>query len=742
MKLTYLFNRRTPFKAGFAVIFAACAVWYSFGYDKPFLLSSIDNRIHDQLFRIRGPRPVSQDVVIVDIDEASLKKYGQWPWPRDLVADLIRRINRAGPVVIGMDIVFSERDQTTPAVCVNRYRHRLGSPDAETLADILIRDPSMDHDLILGDAIADGNVVAGYFFLKNDDKQKTKNETPFPSITIRIVPETVSYADIRLESAYRAVVNIDEIATARSEGFFNVFPDPGGTVRKVPLFISMDTIPYPSLAFEVVRVAHDIQAATIHVSKNTGSALKGVSFGQFTVPTDARGNLAVNHRGPVYSFPYLSAADILNGDHNESLQGRIVLIGSSATGIGDLVATPFSSTFPGVEVQAAVIDNIISKDIMVHDIRTEIGLTYVVIVTGGLLMLAALVFLPAIPGSLAAAGLLSGICVADYLFFFKQNQLVGIVYILFSLLTLFITVTVINYFYEGRRRRFIRHAFSHYIAPSVIHQLLQNPDKLKLEIEKKEVTVFFSDIRGFTPLAEQMPPEELGQFLNRYLTVISDIIMTHGGMVDKYIGDAVMAVWGIPVEDEAHASRAVSAAIDIRQALASFNLEQASRDLDLVTGIGINTGPVLAGNFGSQNRFDYTVVGDHVNLASRLEALNKTYGVDIIVSEYTLAHIRDKFFSRCIDTVMVKGKTKVIDIFEIMCKGTPDPDTRLQADEFSKALAWYRNREFTRALARFEELNSRYPSRLYQLYTDRTKYFLTHPPPRDWNGVFKHRVIV
>lgn len=728
----------TPLKAGVTLMIASCVLWHGFGYEKPTLLAAIDNRIFDQMFRLRGPMPDTGSVVIVDIDEKSLKIHGQWPWPRNRVAQLVQSIHDAGARVTGFDIVFAERDRTTPAVFFSRYPTLLEEPQLQKMADRLTMDPALDHDIILGDEIAKGKVVAGYAFLFHTDQIKNDAERPFPSIRIRTDPSDTPFQDLALKQACRPVVNIPEIATASTEGFFNVFPDPSGTVRKVPLFIALDRIPYPSLALEMMRLSQDVDQATLHVSRMgtlRPRPLLGISLGPAFIPTDATGQLTINYRGPAHSFPYLSAADIMDGSDPERLTGKQVLIGSSAAGIMDFVATPFSPIFPGVEVHATVIDNLIQNDPMVHENYTEIGLTYVVIAVGGLVMTLALAYLPPLAGGLSALCLLFFVVTGDYLFFFKRHQLVGLSYPLLALIALLLTVTLTNYLHEGKRRLFIKNAFSHYVSPSIIMTLVKDPRRLSLTVEKKHVTIFFSDIRGFTALAESLVPEQIGTFMNEYLTVLSDIIMNHRGMVDKYIGDAVMAVWGTPLSDPHHAENAVTAALEISEALKHFSKKWEAMGHTIRTGMGINTGIVSAGNFGSTRRFDYTVLGDHVNLASRLEGLNKIYGAEIIISHHTRKALGELFYCRYLDTVCVMGKKEAVALYEPLCKGRPAPHVKEETERFARAICHYRNREFRKARSALERLYGRTPDPLYALYLRRTQAFLRRPPDPDWQGV-------
>ncbi|MBU1567505.1 MAG: adenylate/guanylate cyclase domain-containing protein [Proteobacteria bacterium] len=732
----------TPFKAGFACIIACCFLWYSFGYEKPSFFSAIDARIVDAMFQVRGVQATTNSVVIVDIDEKSLKEQGQWPWPRNIVADLTQKIYDAGALVLGFDILFAEKDRTSPAALISSYKDVFSNcGDLDIILKNLDEKQGLDHDRLLGDTIASGTSVLGYMFLFREDFLKTPGVAPFPSLNISIDKKNVDFSDLKLIRAYRPILNISEISTASSEGFFNVFPDQSGTVRKVPLFIIQDNIPYPSLAFEMVRLAKGEQSAQLHLSDigdEQHRTLIGVSLGNNFIRTDDLGHLTVNFRGPYNTFRYLSATNVLKGVDKDILNGKYVLIGSSATGIMDLVATPFSSRTPGVEVHANVIDNLIKGDAMAWENYTEIGLTYFIIIVAGLLLVISLVYLGPFLGFSAGLVILAAIVIGNYQLLFLKQQLLGISYILSSLLTVFMTVSLFNYFSEGRRRLFIRRAFSHYVSPSVVNELLKNPEKLNLSVESREVTIMFCDIRNFTTLSEVTPATELGQFLNQYFSLMTDIILKHNGMVDKYIGDAIMAIWGTPLDDQEHAANAVRAALDMVEAIkpSGSPLLLAGKTVDV--GIGINTGFVSAGNFGSSKRFDYTVLGDNVNLASRIEGLTKFYHTRILISEFTAKVLPAKFCCRFIDKVMVKGRNRAVDLFEPLLHSAKTENWEKEQEQCRAAFASYRAGQFAEALSIFNTLQKQNPQWVYEMHSERCRTFLTKPPPADWQGVHDH----
>jgi adenylate cyclase len=730
----------SPFKVGCLVTVAAVLLFASFGQHKPDFLETLDNRLTDTMFRWRGPVKPAQPIVIVDIDEKSLRAIGQWPWPRNTVAKMIQNLGAGGARVIGLDIVFAEADRTSPKNFVDELQQLLPAQlPPETLAELKTKE-ALDHDLALGKAMAATPSVLGYVFQIQDDGLKNQADIPFPSGATRLVPSSTSYEDISLLRAYRAITNVMAVAQGQSEGFFNVFPDAAGTVRKVPLFMMMDGVPYPSLALEMARIGTGAQETTIHVSRQKQTGPKdvlGIMLGATFIPTDETGQLTVNFRGPGQTYPYLSAMDILAGKNLDRVQGKYVLIGTSAAGLLDLRATPFSNIYPGVEVHATIIDNILNHDPFTHDIFTEIGITYVLLFIGGLGLSALLAYASPWVGGLGSLLLVMLTLAGNYLFFFSHNQLIGLSYPLLTILAIFLVVTLFNYFFESQKKRFISSAFGHYVSPQIVHQLMEHPERLSLQGEQKNLTVLFSDIQGFTSISEKMTSEELGRFMNEYLTAMSHIVLEGKGTVDKFIGDAVMAIWGAPVEDEDHAANCVRAAFKMMEKLKLLQEDWQKRDLPEVhIRIGINTGIMSVGNFGSDQRFDYTVMGDNVNLASRLEGANKAYNTNIIISEYTRNALGEGFYCRLLDLVRVKGKEMPVRIYEPLCEGEPEQELRKETEAFAEALRHYTNREFGKAEEIILALNQANPLRLYELYLDRLAHFSGNPPPEYWDGAF------
>lgn len=726
------------FVLGCFLILISCVVFYSFGNQKPFVLKSLDNQIMDIMFNIRGPVPDSGQVIIVDIDEKSLTHFGQWPWPRNLLADLTTHLFKNGARVVGFDIVFAEKDRASPVYFFKNLDEDIkGQIPKNTLADIF-KKPSLDYDTLFGQALSKGPSVLGYAFQMKKDFLKLEDQVPFPSSIIKITPDTLNFQNLSLIPAYRAIINHPSVSMAQSEGFFNVFEDPFGTTRKVPLLMEMDHIPYPSLALEIYRIGTANPVLTIQASdkiKTPQNTILGIHIGNQFIPTDSFGQLSINFRGPAHTFTYISALDVLTKPDVPAIKDKFVLIGSSAVGLFDLKTTPLSNVIPGTEINANIIDNLIQSDPFTYDRYTEIGLTYFLIISGGLLISLLLSTIGPAVGSFGAFAFLSFVLAYNYYHFFLNNRHVGIAYPILTCVGIVFFITVFNAFRERKTKRFIHKAFSHYVAPDVVTHLIKNPETLSLKGEERELTVLFLDIRGFTSLSENMTSRELGNFMNDFLSRISHIIIKNDGTVDKFIGDAVMAFWGAPKSDPYHAYKAVHAALDIKTELARLDTHNYSNTIPRIqVGIGINSGVVSVGNFGSKERFDYTVMGDNVNLASRLEGANKNYGTTILISEATRKMTDQNFFCRYVDKVAVKGRQKPVDVYEPLSIGQPSAELVQEVTLFEKGIKAYQQQDFQGALAIIDKLHAASPSQLYQSYIDRIHGFIKYPPQFKWDG--------
>ncbi|MCP3873604.1 MAG: adenylate/guanylate cyclase domain-containing protein [Desulfobacteraceae bacterium] len=737
------FFNLSSFSLGCLLIFISCVGFYSFGNQTPALLKALDNRIMDVMFKIRGPIPDSGKVVIIDIDEKSLKNLGQWPWPRNILANIINNINKNGALAIGFDIVFAEKDRSSPLSYFKNLDDSIARQIPDHILSKLTTNKSLDNDYLFGEALSTGPTVLGYAFLMENDGLKVNDELPFPSSILRIKPDNISFQNLPLIPAYRAVINHASVSLAQSEGFFNVFTDDTGTTRQVPLMMSMDNIPYPSLALEIFRVGMKIPSITIQASntiKISKTSILGIHIKNRFIPTDSFGQIFLNYRGPANTFKYISAVDVLTNPDLPALKDKFVIIGSSSTGLFDLKTTPFSVAVPGIEINATIIDNLINGDPFIYDIFTEIGLIYFLLISGGLLLSLILSMMGPLVGSFCAMIFFTGSLIWNYYYFFLNNQHVGITYPLMSCAGILLVISVFNAFREGKTKRFIQKAFSHYVAPDVVTQLLKNPSALGLQGEERELSILFLDIRGFTSISEKMSSHELGNFMNDFLTRMSRIIMKNNGTVDKFIGDAIMAFWGAPRENLSHAVDAVETALQLKSELTHLHTRYKKQDLPKISvGIGINSGIVSVGNFGSKDRFDYTVMGDNVNLASRLEGANKNYGTTILISENTKNLLQDTFFCRYIDKVKVKGRQKAVDLYEPILKGIPGNDLAEEVKMFENGISEYQNQNFHQALSIMKALYENHYTPLYKSYLDRINGFINSPPANEWDGEERRR---
>lgn len=679
-------------------------------------------KITDQMMLWRGELPADPAIVIIDIDEKSLKEIGQWPWPRDQVSILLHGLTDLGVGMIGLDVVFAEPDNSSP----KRVFERLGMDTTQNLPDF---------DAMLAQAVADTPTIVGYVFIQNPDPV-APGEAP---ATKALIVERNKPDHSFLFKPYRAVLNIAEVQdSAYSSGYFNTVPDADGVVRSVPLVMDYNDVLYPSLSLEMMRVILGESRLTVqYESKGVDS----VFIGDLRIPTDNFGRLLVNYRGDRFSYDYISATDIIHGRVDaERVNGRIALIGTSAAGLLDLRATPFDSVYPGVEVHATALDNLLNQDFIAKPMwalgADVFSILILVLVVG-----AVLIWLGSVAGFLVATVLFLLIGFGHYFMLTQQGILLNSMMPLTALISLFLLGTVVNFFYETLQKTRIKTRFAQKVSAAVVDELIKHPDNIVLEGREQNITIFFSDIRGFTSISETMgSPKALIELLNRYMTPMVEIITSYQGTVDKFIGDAIMAYWNAPVAVEHHADQALKASIDQIFALEVLNQGLAKDKLPLIKiGIGLNTGLSVVGEMGSAGRSDYTCIGDPVNLAARAEGLSKTYGAKIVLTEFTLAELVDKelYRIRFLDKVRVKGKTQPVTVYE--CLGFNHQAwldvTESESLLYEQAQSAYHQAWFAKALALFEQLQQASPQTLYALYIERCQYYIEHPP-QNFDGVF------
>jgi len=685
----------------------------------PKLPLSIDNRLRDFMFNIRGEiEPKSDSVVIIDIDEKSLKTLGQWPWSRDVLSKILYNLNDAKVAIIGFDIVFAEEDRTSPHKIFKKL-------------DIQ-KENLPNFDLEFAQAIANTPTILGYQFEFADKEFILKSA---PAIQTIFIEKNKNIEENFLIKAKGTILNIPILQdSSYSSGFFNNIPDDSGIIRSVPLIISYDDEIYPSLALEALRIGLGIKRVTINYDEN---GVRNLQLGDFIVPTDRYGRLLINFRGKEKSFKYISALDIYNNSFNkEEIENKIALVGTSAAALMDLRATPFESVFPGVEVHANAIDNIISQDFIYRASWMD-GANIVIIF---ILTFFTFFIIKKIPIWLTPIFTISFLFISLYYIYylmFNTGIILNILFPIFSIILSGIISLIIGYFYEIKKKEEIKNKFASKVSKDVMEELLKNIDDNSLKAQNKEVTIFFSDIRGFTNISEKInKPELLIKYLNQYMTPMSEVITKNKGTIDKYIGDAIMAYWNAPFDIENHADKAVTSAIEQLNELKELNknLEITNQPL-IAIGIGITTGIATVGEIGSIGRSDYTIIGDSVNLGSRIESLCKFYDVSLIISEDTKEKLTKDYIFRYLDYVKVKGKENPIKLWEVLVDSNDEIKEELNI--YHEAIALFTNKKIKEAFILFQELNKNYKSKkIYDIYIQRCENFIKN---NYFDNIFTHK---
>jgi adenylate cyclase len=778
-------RRRVPFAISLTLTGLALSVYaYTFIGDRPTALFSFINRIElnalDLRFRLRPERYSHPDprIIIVDIDQRSQEVLGRWPFSRSYFARMLDALHADGAKVAAFDITFSKPDETAePLRELQRSlieRQRQGTPaDPRLLADLDRLAREYDGDDQFARAIERfGKVILGNFFLYSESDLKGVDDKtldryaniladfPFPQVRAAN-PKTGQRDLVHVMEGFGppymllpkgTQANVEVLSRALREahgatGFFNVEPDPDGVVRHALLVLPYgrsksfeDWDFYGSLDVQAVRLFLDLpdQQTVLDFSPTGITALE---FGpSLVVRPDAIGRMMIDYEGGVNTYPHVSIADVVNHEFQPgTFRGKIVLVGASATGIGDLRSTPFAGiNYPGVEIHANVIDNILNRHFLVrgaNQVAVDLLLIFLFGVPLGIWlalaqprwMLLGLLFL--VPFSF-------GVWYA-----FLHGWWLNFTVPSGTLVANVGFVAVYRALVEEREKRKVRGAFQQYLSPEVIRRLLENPDQVKPR--KTEITVMFSDVRGFTTISEKLDAQELAALLNDYLTDMTRIVFQANGTLDKYIGDAVMAFWGAPFEDPGHTTHACRAALEMIARLKEMQREwKAGGKPVLDIGVGLNTGVASVGNMGSELRYGYTALGDTVNLSSRLEGLNKEYGTHILVSENTCLAAEDPLLIfRELDLIRVKGKLDPVTLYELVAsRGTPEgdaPDLAERLDLFARGRACYRERRWRDAKTVFEKLVERWPDDgPARMYVNRCREYMVAGPEQDWDGVY------
>lgn len=725
----------------FGVAMLAYLVIVILYFIRPQVLIDIEGRLLDARFKLRGAEPPTDLVAIVAVDEKSISALGRWPWSREVTAKLIEQVDHAGAAAIGLDIVFSEPQQEEFLQQVDALQGLSEAARAEIRA--AYQGSSPDEELAR--AIAEsGKVVNGQFFYQDATKVEPQENLDHEELARLLASSTVAAVRSTVEDfpAWEAVAarpNIALIADAgRGAGYFNFSPGHDGLIRYAPLVMHYGDDFYPLLALQTLALYLDDAPIVVHAEE---FGITQVSVGELPVITDELGSIAVNYRGPQQTIPTYSALDVLEGRvPTELLQDRMVLIGVTAIGVFDAHSTSFGPQFPGLEIQANVAENILQSDYIT---RSGIEVLIDLFTMLGLVVALALVMPRIHAGQYRAFATLSLLLLyayGNYLVFAEMNLWLNLVYPLLAWLLTYLSLNLYLSFLVENRYDHVRSAFKHFLQPDLVDQLTQSPELLQFGGEQKELSILFTDIRNFTNLSEQLTPQQLAQFMKCYMDPMTEQVLSHNGTLDKYIGDAIMAIYGAPVPTENHPVDACNSALDMVVALDGIGQDcpELSHIFPVRMGVGINTGEVVVGNLGSSFHFTYTCLGDEVNLASRLEGLTKNYGVSVIVSENTYQKVKGQFILRDLDVVRVKGKQIPIRIYELRDRRAT-PAQQVQLATWDAALSDYRAQSWSQAISGFSALLEHWPGdKSCLLYIERCEHFMENPPVQPWDGVFTY----
>ena len=690
------------------------------------------------LYQYLEPRVAAQlPAVIVDIDEESLAAIGQWPWPRSVIADLLVALFKKGAIVVGFDVVFAEPDRMSPANVVRNLRG-LPAEVAERLKDV----PS--NDAIFASVLKQAPIVLGHAAVEY--AVPAAGAPPMPRTPFAMLGGDPRPYLFQFQGMIRNIPELESAAPGR--GNFTLSGESDGVIRRVPAVVRVGNDMLPALSIEMLRVfaARYANQPTVAVKRNP-YGIESIVVAGTEIPTDENARMWV-HYARHDPMRYISAAKVLDGSApQDRIARKMVLIGTSAVGLRDIKATPIAAAMPGVEVHQQLIETIIAKTHLSRPFNAT-GIEILICIGIGLVVIVLVPMLGAWR-TLAIGVVLTGAFVgAAWHLYSEQRMLIDFAYPAVATLAVYLVLTFLTYAQEEAQRRQIRGAFSRYLSPDVVARLAEHPDTLKLGGEMREMTILFSDVQGFSRISESFDAVGLTKLINRILTPLTNAILARKGTIDKYMGDAIMSFWNAPLDDPDHARNACRAALDIRKLITQINevvnaeAKAAGRpDIHVNVGVGLNSGACCVGNMGSDLRFDYSVLGDTVNIASRLEGQTRTYGVWIVAGEDTRARAADMAFLE-IDLITVKGKTIPLRMFALMGDETLAQSAEFQALAAAHAamLESYRAQDWDaaeRALAEARRLDPGLNlGALYDMFAARIAEFRAAPPGAGWDGVY------
>jgi adenylate cyclase len=696
---------------------------------QPSLATRLDLNVYDLLLPLRAASAPSPVPVIIDLDEASLEAYGQWPWPRHLVADLLEALQQYEVAAIGLDIMFAEADRSSP----EWVRQDLAARDKAFDLDLsAIPQNFRDYDQLLAAALRESPAVLGaYANFSGAGAHEEQAGLPLPVRVIeRALPGAIPWLPL-VPQAGNLVLPLPVLRDKAPLGFINVIPDLDGVVRKLPVLIRTGETVHPSLALRTLMRGMGVNNLTVTAGPD---GLEAIRVGEYAVSVSPQGLLHIPFIGPRKSYPYFSAADVLRGKvAPEELSGRVAFVGTSTPGLADIRATPLDPACPGVEIHAAVLDAVLTGNALSLPPWTPALQIFGILLSGCLSTLAfgfarPRVYLPA-----AAALMLATVLISRHLF--AGGLFVSPLYCILTIAMIGAFLLLTRFWQEERQKLMLRATFARYVSPEVVRRITRSQGDV-MAGEERELSIMFTDIRGFTSLAETLKPREVVALLSRYFTPMTALVRKNGGTLDKFIGDAMMAYWNAPLDVPDHPLKAISSALSMQDSLPGLNEKlRPELGLEIHIGIGVHTGPAFVGNMGSEDLVNYTLIGDNVNLASRMEGLCAQYGVGIVVSGESRAGCGNAFAFQHLDTLRVKGKTKAVTIYQPLRHA----EAQARAGELATweaARMHYAAGDFAEADRILAGLCEEFPeTQLYFVFAERTARLLKNPPSF-WNGVW------
>ena len=697
------------------------------------------------------PPPEKKPVTIIDLDEKSLGEVGQWPWPRNVIAQMVQNLMKMGAVLVAFDVVFAEPDRMNPSAIADALK----GLDEETKNKIR---QFKSNDEIFAETIKRSRVVLGQSTVESEF-EGVKAKPVKKSVAVRKYGQDVPDPLDLLPSFPAMVRNVPIIEQAAGgrfggHGIFSIIPEQDGIIRRIPSLFVHEKSMFPALSVEMLRLATGRPTILVKVDQ-AGIRSIGIARG-LEIPTDQNGRM-----WPYFSksdkAKYVSAVDVLNGTADPALiKGKLTIVGTSAIGLKDIRSIPTESNIPGVEVHVQIIETVLNKAYLNRPNFAQ-GIELSVILLGGIAMIILVPWVGALWTFMVFAVTTAGVAYGSWFAFDEHRMLIDAVYTLIAIFLLYSTLTYLNYVREEGQKKQVRGAFAYYLSPDMVEQLAENPDSLKLGGEMRDMTLLFCDVRGFTTISEQFDPVGLTALINKLLTPLTNAILERSGTIDKYMGDCIMAFWNAPLDNPNHAMDGCRSALAMLAEMEPLNdrLEQEAKEegrkhVPLKVGLGLNTGPAVVGNMGSDQRFDYSVLGDTVNLAARLEGQSKSYGMNVVLGAHTYEEVKDTLACIDLDFIRVKGKLDGVYIYGLL-----GDETIAQKPEFIElremiylAQEAYRHQKWDEAEKVFKEIRRRGNDEnkcwhleanldvLCDVYEERIAEYRENPPPADWDGVF------